>query len=218
MMETPDEGSQEGPATVTETDGVISEPISVLVEAAVAVTSVEDDDQSSPGSHHGRQAKPAFANLYLPLRQTKKSNCILWENADIHKIVDLGFCQSNLALYLPVSHKYRISDQNFASSSTIRKPLPSSLSASSFFPSSLFVSENKRREEEKRGRERNRERNRGKRSKGEKREGDNSQEKREGKREGKRDVIGGVGIFGNWIPNWTSLSIEKTERDVVWLR
>lgn len=44
--------------------------------------------------------------------------------------------------------------------------------------------------------------------KGDKREGDNSQEKREGK----RDVIGGVVIFGNLIPNWTSLTIEKREK------
>ncbi|KAF2570571.1 hypothetical protein F2Q70_00001730 [Brassica cretica] len=39
-----DEGSQGGPATATETDGVISEPISVLVGATVAVTSGEEND------------------------------------------------------------------------------------------------------------------------------------------------------------------------------
>ena len=44
MTEMADEGSQRGPATATETDGVISEPISVLVGAAVAVTSGEDND------------------------------------------------------------------------------------------------------------------------------------------------------------------------------
>ena len=44
MMEMPDEGSQGGQATATETDGVISEPISVLVGAAVAVTSGEEND------------------------------------------------------------------------------------------------------------------------------------------------------------------------------
>ncbi|KAG2328780.1 hypothetical protein Bca52824_011508 [Brassica carinata] len=42
--DTPDEGPQGGPATATETDGVISEPITVLVEAAVAVTSREEND------------------------------------------------------------------------------------------------------------------------------------------------------------------------------
>ncbi|WZZ45050.1 LOW QUALITY PROTEIN: hypothetical protein YC2023_041309 [Brassica napus] len=40
-MEMPDEGSQGGPATATETDG---EPVSVLVGAAVAVTSGEEND------------------------------------------------------------------------------------------------------------------------------------------------------------------------------
>lgn len=44
MTETPEEGLQGRPATVTETDGVISEPISVLVEAAVAITSGEEND------------------------------------------------------------------------------------------------------------------------------------------------------------------------------
>ncbi|KAG2283852.1 hypothetical protein Bca52824_055072 [Brassica carinata] len=40
----PDEGSQGGPATATETDGIISEPISVLVGAAVAITSGEENE------------------------------------------------------------------------------------------------------------------------------------------------------------------------------
>ncbi|WZZ88490.1 hypothetical protein YC2023_117069 [Brassica napus] len=49
-MEMPDEGSQGGQATATETDGVISEPISVLVGAAVAVTSGEENDNEDDGS------------------------------------------------------------------------------------------------------------------------------------------------------------------------
>ncbi|KAF2574908.1 hypothetical protein F2Q70_00001729 [Brassica cretica] len=44
MTEIADEGSQGGPATATETDGVVSEPISVLVGAAVVVTSGEEND------------------------------------------------------------------------------------------------------------------------------------------------------------------------------
>ncbi|KAL0723300.1 hypothetical protein Bca4012_037899 [Brassica carinata] len=44
MTDTPDEGPQGGPAAATEIDGVISEPITVLVEAAVAVTSGEEND------------------------------------------------------------------------------------------------------------------------------------------------------------------------------
>ncbi|KAL0685691.1 hypothetical protein Bca4012_052539 [Brassica carinata] len=44
MTEMPDEGSQGGPATATETDGIISEPISVLVGAAVAITSGEENE------------------------------------------------------------------------------------------------------------------------------------------------------------------------------
>ncbi|KAF2575600.1 hypothetical protein F2Q70_00003008 [Brassica cretica] len=43
MTEMSDEGSQGGQATATETDGVISEPISVLVGAVVAVTSGEEN-------------------------------------------------------------------------------------------------------------------------------------------------------------------------------
>ena len=44
MTETPEEGLQGGPTTATETDRILSEPISVLVEAAVAVTSREEND------------------------------------------------------------------------------------------------------------------------------------------------------------------------------
>ncbi|KAH0929116.1 hypothetical protein HID58_014843 [Brassica napus] len=44
MMETPEEGLQGGPTTATETDKILSEPISVLVEAAVAFTSREEND------------------------------------------------------------------------------------------------------------------------------------------------------------------------------
>lgn len=50
MTETPEEGPQGGPATTTETDGVLSEPISVLVEAAVAVTSGEENNGEDKGS------------------------------------------------------------------------------------------------------------------------------------------------------------------------
>ena len=44
MTEMADEGSQGRPATATETDGVVSEPISVLVGATVVVTSGEEND------------------------------------------------------------------------------------------------------------------------------------------------------------------------------
>ncbi|KAL0717352.1 hypothetical protein Bca4012_066674 [Brassica carinata] len=44
MTETPEEGLQRGSATATKTNGVISEPITVLVKAAMAGTSGEEND------------------------------------------------------------------------------------------------------------------------------------------------------------------------------
>ncbi|KAG5382926.1 hypothetical protein IGI04_034396 [Brassica rapa subsp. trilocularis] len=49
MTETPEEGLQGGPATAMETDGVLLEPVSVLVEAAVAVTSGEENESEDKG-------------------------------------------------------------------------------------------------------------------------------------------------------------------------
>ncbi|KAF2543278.1 hypothetical protein F2Q70_00036830 [Brassica cretica] len=50
MTETPEVRPQRGLGTTTETDGVLSEPISVLVEAAVAITSVEENEGEDKGS------------------------------------------------------------------------------------------------------------------------------------------------------------------------
>lgn len=55
MTDTPEEGLQGGRATMTETDGILSEPISVLIEAVVVVTSGEENDGEDKGSKSGYQ-------------------------------------------------------------------------------------------------------------------------------------------------------------------